>query len=147
MKFRLLKPHYIRVRNREDFFEQKETLIDGIQNETKLMRYPVDRYLDPNDASQWNFDPIAMQYRRRFNHATGEYGWLVVTTEKTGHPLELVIKDITTEMEGIDDAAQAVIEKLWAKSLGHPIDNLPATFGEDLSKGFGENPMKGVNNG
>jgi hypothetical protein len=133
MKFRLLKPHYLRIQNKEDFYEQKETFLDGVNNETKLMRYRVDRYLDPGDPTQWNWDPVSMQYRKKFHHAIGEQGWLVVTTKAEGAPLELVIDAPTTEMEGVDDAARAVIDKLWSSSLGNPIENLPATGGSGFS--------------
>lgn len=137
MKFRLLEPHYIRVLNHEDYFEQKETLMDG-SGEAKTVRCRVDRYLHPDDAAMWNWDPANGQYRKpgTFRAQLGERGWLVVTTKAEGKPYELVVSAPSIQMEGIDDAAQAVIEKLRASVLEkfgitqlNPVDALPATGG------------------
>jgi hypothetical protein len=129
MKFRLLKAHYVRVENKEDYYEQPETFQDGAVQEKRVVRCRCDRYLNPDDPSMWNWDPLTEKYRNKFRSDLGEFGWLVITTKAEGHKLELVVPGITLEMEGIDEASQAVIDKLREESLPHPIDALRATGG------------------
>lgn len=130
MKFRLMRPHYVVVLNREDYFEQKETPMGGTEAVTHRHRVP--RYLDPDDPSQWNWDPVAGQYRRpgTFRYAFGETGWLVITDKAEGKQHELVLKApaLTTEMEGIDDAAKAAVLKLQEQTL-RPFESLPIAGG------------------
>lgn len=129
MKFRLTNPHYLRLVNKEHFFEQKETPLGS--NEAVTHRMRVDTYLHPQDPTQWNWDPENNRYKKpgTFRVALGEEGWLVLTNKKEGHPYELIYTGpLTTEMDGMDPEATKALEAI-KNGYMHPMGEgaFPAT--------------------
>lgn len=109
-----MKPHYLFIKNEEDFYEQKETPLGGKKSMTHKVRVP--RYLDPDDPTMWNYWP----------NGPKEEGWLVVASKADPRfPQDLIFEGTPSDnMEPLDDEAKKEIQRLQP-GWKHPIESLP----------------------
>lgn len=110
-RFRLTAKHYLHIEGME--WEHKET---NQQGEEVRTRFPVPKYLDPDNPMNQNYP-----------------GEIIVTLKKDrAFPKDLLFTGKPTpDMEPLDDEADAMIAELrphWAI----PVESLSGNYGEDL---------------
>lgn len=118
-RWRLVNAHYLNVPDTE--WEYQESDRNTGANNRK--RFPVGRFLDPNDPSS--------------NTPRGS-GEVIVCHAGKGIRSDWTFSgDPTPEMEPVDEEAEA-ISKACAPKWKHPIDSLPGTvdFSQSLIAGF-----------
>ena len=129
-RWRLTDSHYLAVTGTE--WEYKETNRETNRQARKVYEVPL--YLNPKDASDWNYPhDEAIIVSNKFNPA---------------YPRDIVFRGTPTpDMEPLDDEAQAISDaerKHWI----HPIEALNMTYSEsrlsEFERGIAELLAKGM---
>jgi hypothetical protein len=129
-RWRLTDSHYLAVTGTE--WEYKETNRETNRQARKVYEVPL--YLNPKDASDWNYpQDEAIIVSNKFNPA---------------HPRDIVFRGTPTpDMEPLDDEAQAISDA-ERKNWIHPIESLNMTYSEsrlsEFERGIAELLAKGM---
>lgn len=112
-RFRLRAPHYLNVPGTTWEYTEADQFNAKKQKKTQ---FPVPMFLHPDDPNDQNYP--------------GEV--IVATEESAQYPRDIVfVGPPTPDMEPIDEAAQALIQK-YKKNWVHPIESLSGTYGDHL---------------
>ena len=113
-RFRLTAKHYLNIPGTEWIHE--ETSRETGKRLRKVFHVPT--HLDPDEPSDCNY-PIRVEpkYRNEI---------IVATEESKEYPADYIFSgDPTPDMEPLDEAAEAIVEKVRHKWI-HPIETLPS---------------------
>jgi hypothetical protein len=128
----LTAPHYLKVPGIE--WQYNET--DRFTGRTKVKKFPVPLYLNPNDSGDWNYKADGAHGIQEVNDDP-DLGFVVVCLEGRGQPRDIPFPGPPTpDMTPIDDEAKAITDQ-WVKSgkWTHPIEDLP---GQGYSMNYSE---------
>jgi hypothetical protein len=123
-RFKLLAPHELDIMN--SFYEQKLVNNWG-KNVTE--KWDCHRMLNPDDPNDCNYNAKGLPQ----DETLGEDPCVVINTKP--HRKDYVIRNPeafrpSTEMEPLDEEAQALMEKWKPRSVMQAMDALPMTMGE-----------------
>lgn len=111
-RWRLKSAHYLNVPGTD------VTFIEVSQDTGRQAKktYPVPRYLNPNDASDWNYPQEG----------------IIVVAQGKGMPRDIIFEGPPTpDMEPMDEEAQAITDK-WRDKWVHPIEGLEGSYADQI---------------